>query len=33
MNEEQYISFERYLNNEMSVEDKFLFEQKLCIFT
>ena len=29
MNEEQYISFESYLNDEMSVEDKFLFEQKL----
>ena len=29
MNEEQYISFESYLNEEMSNEDKLLFEQKL----
>ena len=29
MNEEQYISFESYLTDEMSNEDKLLFEQKL----
>ncbi len=29
MNEEQYLSFESYLNEEMSVEVKLLFEQKL----
>lgn len=29
MNEEVYIGFENYLNNEMSPEEKLIFEQKL----
>ena len=29
MNEEFYISFESYLNNEMSQAEKQLFEQRL----